>query len=332
MSLSEFFIDPATLPTGFYGYVQLFTLAAVYTIVLYKATKFVAEGSEILQLILPPGLVGSIVLPVAGAIPDGALVLFAGLGDDAQEKLNIGMGTLAGSTVMVLTVPFAFAVLAGRVDLRADGKGAAYSQRPHKLTRPTALITTGISTSRSVLVTAVIMLASSAVYLVVQGVAWAGDTRDGAAVALAGLIMCAITFVMYLLFQLFSQSAQDAQEAKHRALLKEAYKSQLVDFVTLFEIEHAATAGGSFSAPSRKRDIAVSDDVLRGLFDKYDSNNDGSIDVSELRVLLRDAGVKLSQKQLAEVMADVGGDDMRIQMHELETVGCVDSCACLQLA
>ena len=37
------------------------------------------------------GIVGSIILPVLGAVPDGAIVLFSGLGPDAQEQLNIGI-------------------------------------------------------------------------------------------------------------------------------------------------------------------------------------------------------------------------------------------------
>ena len=77
------------------------------------------------MLVLNPGLIGGLVLPVMGggciigpsedtlastsldlnnllaAVPDGAIVLFSGLGADAQEQLNVGIGTLAGSSIMV---------------------------------------------------------------------------------------------------------------------------------------------------------------------------------------------------------------------------------------
>ena len=33
------------------------------------------------------GVVGSVVLPILGAVPDGAIVLFSGLGDNAQEQV-----------------------------------------------------------------------------------------------------------------------------------------------------------------------------------------------------------------------------------------------------
>jgi hypothetical protein len=57
---------------------------------------------------LDPGIIGGLVLPVLGALPDGAIVLVSGaLGPNPQEQLNIGVGTLAGSTIMLLTIPWA---------------------------------------------------------------------------------------------------------------------------------------------------------------------------------------------------------------------------------
>ena len=45
------------------------------------------------------------VLPVLGAVPDGAIILFSGMGPDAQQQLSVGVGALAGSTVMLMTIP-----------------------------------------------------------------------------------------------------------------------------------------------------------------------------------------------------------------------------------
>ena len=35
---------------------------------------------------------GGIVLPLLGAVPDSAIIIVSGLGDDAQTKLSVGMG------------------------------------------------------------------------------------------------------------------------------------------------------------------------------------------------------------------------------------------------
>jgi hypothetical protein len=46
------------------------------------------------------------VLPLLGSVPDGAIILFSGLGDleTAQDTLSVGVGALAGSTIMLLTM------------------------------------------------------------------------------------------------------------------------------------------------------------------------------------------------------------------------------------
>ena len=78
----------------------------------------ISEGSELLLLVPSlAGVVGSVVLPVLGAVPDGAIVLFSGMGDNAQEELTIGVGALAGSTIFLLTIPWALCILGGRVHI-----------------------------------------------------------------------------------------------------------------------------------------------------------------------------------------------------------------------
>lgn len=98
--------------------------------------------------------IGGIVLPLLGAVPDSAIIIVSGLGDDAQDKLSVGMGyvyfsvclsvcqsvclfvcwlvffiiylllfsTLAGSTIMLLTAAWAGSVLIGRCDLDRHGE------------------------------------------------------------------------------------------------------------------------------------------------------------------------------------------------------------------
>lgn len=52
------------------------------------------------------------------------MVLFSGLGkstEEAQETLKIGIGALAGSTILALTLAFGTMIIAGRVDLDEEG-------------------------------------------------------------------------------------------------------------------------------------------------------------------------------------------------------------------
>merc|ERR1740130_2519539 len=103
--------------------IQVLILMAGYGYLLFYASNMLSEGSELLLLVPSlSGIVGSVVLPVLGAVPDGAIVLFSGLGPGAQEQLSVGVGALAGSTIMLLTVPWCLSVFAGRVNL-VNGKG-----------------------------------------------------------------------------------------------------------------------------------------------------------------------------------------------------------------
>ena len=84
-----------------------------YGAFLFYASNLISSGSELLLLVPSlAGLVGSCVLPVLGAVPDGAIMLFSGMGpiDEVQETLSVGVGALAGSTIMLLTIPWAMAI------------------------------------------------------------------------------------------------------------------------------------------------------------------------------------------------------------------------------
>lgn len=45
-----------------------------------------------------------------------------GLGPNAQEELQVGIGALAGSTIMLLTLPWCLAIFGGRVALDQEGR------------------------------------------------------------------------------------------------------------------------------------------------------------------------------------------------------------------
>jgi hypothetical protein len=101
--LEGLFADPREL-VGKQGLIQLVLLIAAYGYGLARASKNISRGTELL-LSIPEysGLIGSVVLPVLGAVPDGAFILFSGLGPHAQDELSVGVGALAGSTVLLLT-------------------------------------------------------------------------------------------------------------------------------------------------------------------------------------------------------------------------------------
>ena len=58
-----------------WGLVQVLSLTAVYAYILYTATNMLSDGSELLLLVPSmAGIVGSVVLPLVAAVPDGAIL------------------------------------------------------------------------------------------------------------------------------------------------------------------------------------------------------------------------------------------------------------------
>jgi hypothetical protein len=100
-----------------------------------------------------------------------AIILFSGLGsiEAAQESLSVGIGALAGSTIMLLTIPWGLSVFAGRVDLH-DGN-PNYTKRP-KLTYDTGLSETlwhtGVAVTDEIRHGGVIMALTTIPYFLIQ--------------------------------------------------------------------------------------------------------------------------------------------------------------------
>ena len=82
-------------------------LVVVYGYLMSLAATYLSSGSELLLEILGPGLVGGLFLPILGALPDAMLILvsrLSGSTETAQSQVSIGMGLLAGSTLMLFTI------------------------------------------------------------------------------------------------------------------------------------------------------------------------------------------------------------------------------------
>eukprot|EP01031_Cornospumella_fuschlensis_P038326 gene38326-46576_t len=169
MGEESFFIDVTALPDDFYGFVQLLFLGSIYGYFLMYASNLISDGSELLLLVPSwSGLIGSIVLPVLGAVPDGCIVLFSGMGPNAQEQLNVGVGALAGSTIMLLTVPWFLSIIGGRVNI--DPKTNLANYKAPKLSPPNRmhLTGTGVSVSPAVNKGAYIVLLTAVSYFLLQ--------------------------------------------------------------------------------------------------------------------------------------------------------------------
>lgn len=56
-----------------------------YGYLLLQGANLLSDGSELLLEVLSPGLIGGLVLPVLGALPDALVIVVSGLGASAGE-------------------------------------------------------------------------------------------------------------------------------------------------------------------------------------------------------------------------------------------------------
>lgn len=187
--------------------IGILILLFFYGVILAFGAKFISDGSELLLEILDPGIIGGVLIPFLGAVPDTAIVLVSGaLGtkEEAQENIAVGVGTLAGSTIMLLTIPWCASLFLARTDIR-------YGQSVDLVrTKKFSLTEQGTSVDPDTRRGAIIMMVTSVSYLIVQSIAFAylSDPEGNKAVktekwfALAGLVFCTVALVAYLIYQI----------------------------------------------------------------------------------------------------------------------------------
>eukprot|EP00960_Hanusia_phi_P047610 758480-Hanusia_phi.AAC.5 len=82
-------------------------LCLMYGALLLKGANLISDGSELLLEVLDPGLIGGLLLPVLGALPDSAMIVMSGLGgtpEQAKEQVAVGGRPVSRSTIMLLSI------------------------------------------------------------------------------------------------------------------------------------------------------------------------------------------------------------------------------------
>lgn len=296
----ELFYPPDKCSIG-----QLIFLTLVYAKILYESSGLIATGSELL-LLFPSvaGLVGSIVLPILGAVPDGVMVLFSGLGPDAQDQVSVGVGALAGSTVMLLTLPWFIAIYFGRVNLGEDGNADYKSSKLEG-----SCFSQGVTYQASLKSSAKIMMATTVLFLIIQlpatseesataGMSSSDATSEQAKEeglwAQVGTVACILAFLAYLGYCFY-----DANEDKCLAKVIEGIQKKEISIGAALKFmkdttkeEDQAEAGQELSPEDMKRFKLI----IRPFFAMYDTDGNGYLDISEFKNLLISLGERPTPK------------------------------------
>ncbi|CAN4104219.1 unnamed protein product [Withania somnifera] len=256
-------------------------LIVVYGYLMYLAATYLSSGSELLLEILGPGLIGGLFLPMLGALPDAMLILVSGISGTAaaaQSQVSVGIGLLAGSTVMLLTVIWGICCIVGKCDI--ENSAAVDLKDTKGLSLTGSGVTTDIWTSYAAMIMAVSVLP----FIVVQLPQLFHSNSGRHLALLIALIISLSLLLSYCLYQVFQPWIQtrrlDYVKHKHviSGILKHLKKHALGKLFT----DHGT--------PNRE--------VIEKLFNAIDTNGDGHLSHAELRALV--VGIRLEEINLEE--------------------------------
>ncbi|CAL0326525.1 unnamed protein product [Lupinus luteus] len=279
-------VEPSSTCEQTYGFLPCTTtvlgntfLIIVYGFLMYTAATYLSAGSELLLEILGPGIVGGLFLPILGALPDAMLILVSGLSgtaETAQSQVSVGMGLLAGSTVMLLTVIWGTCVIVGKCDL--EGSIAIDSRD----TRGFHLTSSGVSTDIWTSYSARIMVLSVIPFLIVQLPQLLSSTSGRHFAILIALVVSICLLIVYCLYQVFQPWIQRRKLSyvKHKHVIL-----GLLKHLKQRALGRLLTENGE---PNIK--------IIEKLFDTIDENKDGELSHGELKALV--VGIQFEEVDL----------------------------------
>ncbi|CAD7928284.1 unnamed protein product [Amoebophrya sp. A120] len=317
--------------------IQLVVVTCIYGGVLFSAAGMIGDGSELLLLVPAyADLVGSVVLPVLGAVPDGMMVLFSGLGPrlDAQDQVSVGVGALAGSTIMLLTMAWFCGAWGGRVSIDANGQ-PKYTAPKLDPPESSSMNGTGYKVGPKIRKNAIVMIITCILYGFVQIPALmvpsdaelAEEAKaKGSTVfdlksdfinkeAMIGLGACVVCFFAYLYLQTIKD--EDSAKSDGDKLANLRYESIKNGKVTLRGAMEGVIKESGKGKDANLLEITEGEKgevkrVLKPFFTYYDADRSGSINRIEFSKLMSDLREPLDTDAETNLfkMADVDNSGM----------------------
>ncbi|KAK4398339.1 Sodium/calcium exchanger NCL2 [Sesamum angolense] len=294
-------------------------LIVVYEYLLFHGESYVASGGERIFKILGPGVFGACAFQLIGSLPESLILLASGLLNSkevAQECVLTGVGLLAGSSILLLTLLWGTCVILGTQDfsdyLQSDA--ASSSDCPKQKNHLERLFLSlwpgyGLVTDSWTGYTARIMLVSVIPFTIIQlprlfrlSLSW---ERVFVVIALLVSVIFLLSYFFYQLFQPWIQKRQ---------LLYLKHGHLVVDILKHVQYQ---TMGSLFTA-----DGGPNLSVIKRIFEETDQDGDKYLTAAELKDFLREIKFRKLYSDKDKVTADMmkefdANKDKKITVDEL---------------
>ncbi|KAL0362645.1 UNVERIFIED_CONTAM: Sodium/calcium exchanger NCL1 [Sesamum calycinum] len=277
-------------------------LIVVYEYLLFHGESYVASGGERIFKILGPGVFGACAFQLIGSLPESLILLASGLLNSkevAQECVLTGVGLLAGSSILLLTLLWGTCVILGTQDfsdyLQSDA--ASSSDCPKQKNPLERLFLSlwpgyGLVTDSWTGYTARIMLVSVIPFTIIQfprlfrlSLSW---ERVFVVIALLVSVIFLLSYFFYQLFQPWIQKRQ---------LLYLKHGHLVVDILKHVQYQ---TMGSLFTG-----DGGPNLSVIKRIFEETDQDGDKYLTAAELKDFLREIKFRKLYSDKDKVTADM---------------------------
>ncbi|KAK4439143.1 Sodium/calcium exchanger NCL1 [Sesamum alatum] len=291
-------------------------LIVVYEYLLFHGESYVASGGERIFKILGPGVFGASAFQVIGSLPEALILLASGLSSSdeiAQECVLTGVGLLAGSSILLLTIIWGTCIILGSQSFSSHlhSNFSSDNKKHNPLERllfslwPGHGVVTDLGTSY----TSRIMLLSVIPLVMIQipRIFHRSYAPGEGTLVLITLVVSIMFLLCYFFYQFFQPWIQ------RRRLLYIKHEHLVVDILKHLQNETMGKLLTDNGSPN------VS--TIRRLFEEKDHDGDKVISFSELKEFLREIKFRKLQSKdentTAEIMKEFDIDnDEKITMDE----------------
>ncbi|KAG6793682.1 hypothetical protein POTOM_002897 [Populus tomentosa] len=280
-------------------------LIAVYEYMLFHGEGYLASGGEKIFRILGPGVFGASAFQVLGALPESLILLASGLlntREVAQESVSTGVGLLAGTSILLLTLLWGTCVIAGSIQSSKPTISNTSSSRLLSW-----LTEFGVTTDLETSYTARIMGLSVIPFLILQVPKIFNSNSGEHLTILTSLVVSVVSLLIYFFYQIFEPWIQK------RRLEYVKYDEALLRILQLVQERALGRILTGEGAPNIN--------AIQRLFEEIDKDGDDYISPSEVRELLLDiksTGMNINKDSASEELIKVLdlNDDKKITKEE----------------
>ncbi|OIW06083.1 hypothetical protein TanjilG_29839 [Lupinus angustifolius] len=276
-------------------------LILVYEYLLFHGESYMAAGSEKIFEILGPGIFGSSAFDLLRALPESLILLVTGLNSDkksAQEYASSGVGLLAGSSILLLTVVWGTCVIIGSQNLNDDHNPSGSNRS--KLSIKESLTGSGLTMDIDTVNMSRIMVFSIIPLLIMQIPTLFNLSSTPRAVTLmVSLIIAVIFLISYFVYQVFEPHIEKRrlEYIKHDHLILRIF--QHVNKQTLQKILAEDGSANVAAINGLYHEISGGEDLLAS-------------DIKEMLLQNKENVVNIKEEQIADLLRifDRNGDQV----------------------